>query len=277
MSSYDLSGKAALVTGCGSTRGIGHALASRLAKDGADVAVADLCKEKSDSDKNWKGLAELVEKIEGMGRRAVALNADITDTGQVEQMIKDIDEAFGRLDIVCNNAGAAFGINLSYMISPDEWRKMLEINLTGTFLVSSAAARYMTKKNNGGSIINTASWRGRSPAPFMAAYCVAKAGVISLTECMALELAASKIRVNAICPGKVRTEMEEMGWQLKADAFGKSFEDIVKEEEGNVPLGRIAAPDDVANLVAFLASDDSDYITGQAHNFTGGMSLVNVR
>jgi len=277
MSCYDLGGKVALVTGCGSTKGIGHELAARLAFDGADVAIADMCKGKSPEDKNWRGLSELLEKIEGMGRKCLALSADITDNGQVETMIKDIDSAFGRLDIVCNNAGAAFGMNLSYMISPDDWRKMLDINLTGTFLVSAAAARYMTKKGNGGSIINTASWRGRSPAPFMAAYCAAKAGVISLTQTMALELATHKIRVNAICPGKVRTEMEEMGWQLKADAFGKTFEDIVKEEESNVPLGRISTPKDIANLVAFLASDQSDYMTGQAINITGGMTLVNVR
>ena len=134
----------------------------------------------------------------------------------------------------------------------------------------------MTKAKQGGSIINIASWRGFAPAPFMSAYCVSKAGVISLTECMALELASHNIRVNAVCPGKVDTDMERWGWEMKAGAKGVPIEKIMEEEQKKVPLGKIATPEMVAGLVAFIASDDGSYLTGQAISFTGGMTLVRV-
>lgn len=272
---YDLKGKIALVTGAGRPTGIGHALALRLAGEGADVAVSDVCMAKDDSDENFKGLNALADEIKKLGRKAAITPADISDEAQVNAMAEEAAEKLGGLDIVCNNAGAAFALNLSYMISPDDWRRMLDINLTGTFLVSRAAAKLMVKQNRGGSIINTASWRGRYPASFMAAYCVVKAGIISLTEVMALELAANNIRVNAICPGKVETDMEKSGWQLKADAYGKTVEEIKDEEQKKIPLGRIALPEDIANVVAFLASDQSSYTTGQTIYVTGGLTLVN--
>lgn len=271
-----LDGKTALVTGAARDRGIGRAIACRLARDSADVVVADLCKSQSADDENWAGLQRRVAEIEVLGRRALAVNVDITDEKQVDAMMTAVRETFGRLDIVCNNAGAAFAVNLSFMLSPTDWRKMIDINLTGTFLVSRAAAQWMVKQKQGGSIINTASWRAFAPAVFMAAYCAAKAGVISLTEVMALELAPHNIRVNAVCPGKVETDMERWGWGLKADASGKPIEEIIKEETKKIPLGRIATPEDVAGLVAFLASPEGSYLTGQAIPFTGGMTLVRV-
>lgn len=270
-----LEGKKALVTGASRDRGIGRAIALRLAKDGADVAVADMCKAPGDAaDETWAGLERRAAEIKELGRNAIAVNVDITDEKMAGNMIAEAGEKLGGLDIVCNNAGAAFAMNLSYMLTPDEWRKMIDINLTGTFIVSRAAALLMIKQKRGGCIINTSSWRGFAPAPFMAAYCAAKAGVISLTEVMAVELAAHNIRVNAICPGKVDTDMERWGWEMKANAFGKTVDQIIAEELKKIPLGRIAMPDEVAGLVAFLASDDASYMTGQSVTFTGGMSLV---
>ncbi|HOX28781.1 MAG TPA: SDR family NAD(P)-dependent oxidoreductase, partial [bacterium] len=204
----------------------------------------------------------------------LAAHVDISDEKSVDALIAEIKAGFGRLDIVCNNAGIATGINLSYMLSPAEWRKVMEVNLNGTFIMSRAAAQWMTKAKQGGCIINTSSWRGFAPAPFMAAYCASKAGVISLTEVMALELASHNIRVNAICPGKVDTDMERWGWELKAGAKGVPVEAIIEEEQKKIPLGRIATPDMVAGLVSFIASDEGAYITGQAISFTGGMTLV---
>ncbi len=271
-----LLGKTAIVTGASKERGIGRAIALRLAKDGADVVVADLCKDMGEKDQIWNGLQARVAEIESLGRKAAAFNVDITDEKMVADMINGIKEKFGRLDIVVNNAGTAAGINLSYMLSPADWRKAIDINLTGTFIVSRAAAQYMTKLKNGGCIINMASWRGFAPAMFMGVYCASKAAVISLTQVMALELAHYNIRVNAICPGKVDTDMERWGWELKAGAGGKSIEDVIEEEKKKIPLGRIAAPEDVAGLAAFLASDEGSYITGEAIPFTGGMTLVRV-
>lgn len=270
----DLMGKTALVTGAAKDRGIGRAIACRLAADGADVVVADLCKEENEKDALWGGLRRRVSEIEEMGRKSLALSVDITDEAAVGKTMEKIRETFGRLDIVCNNAGAAFGMNLSYMLSPAEWRKMIDINLTGTFIVSRAAAQWMTKQKTGGSIVNIASWRGFAPAPFMAAYCAGKAGVISLTEVMALELASHNVRVNAICPGKVDTDMERWGWEMKSSASGKPVEEIIAEEKKKIPLGRIAKPQDVAGLVSFVVSEEGSYLTGQAITFTGGMTLV---
>ena len=272
----NLDGKVALVTGSAKARGIGRAIAERLARDGADVVLADMCKDKGEKDTIWNGLQEGVAAVQALGRKSLACHVNITDVAVVDAMIAEIKESFGRLDIVCNNAGAAFGMNLSYMMSPDDWRRMIDINLTGTFLVSRAAAQWMTRLNNGGSIINTASWRGWHPYPFLSAYCAAKAGVISLTQCMALELAAQKIRVNAICPGKVDTDMERGAWELKAMAGRKTVEDVMKDEIGKIPLGKIATPDEVAGVVAFLASEESFHITGQAIQLTGGMDIVRV-
>jgi NAD(P)-dependent dehydrogenase (short-subunit alcohol dehydrogenase family) len=269
-----LQGKTALVTGSAKERGIGRATALRLARDGADVVVADFCKNQDGKDEIWNGLRSRVEEIEQLGRRAVAINVDITDEKMVADMINAIKGDFGRLDIVCNNAGIAGGINLSYMLSPADWRKAIDINLTGAFIVSRAAAQFMTKQKQGGSIVNIASWRGFAPAMFMAAYCASKAGVISLTEVMALELAHHNIRVNAVCPGKVDTDMERWAWEIKANAGGKSIDAVIEEEKKKIPLGRIATPEDVAGLIAFLVSDEGSYITGQAIPFTGGMTLI---
>ncbi|HOO56330.1 MAG TPA: SDR family NAD(P)-dependent oxidoreductase [bacterium] len=272
----DLSGKVALVTGSARAKGIGRAIAYKLASDGADIVFADLCKDKGPDDEVWKELQDRVAEVESLGRKALACHVNITDDKLINEMLDEVDEKFGRLDIVCNNAGAAFGMNLAFLISPDDWRKMLDINLTGTFLMSRAVVQKMIKYKNGGVIINTSSWRGHTPIHFLGAYSAAKAGVISLTQTMALELAPQNIRVNAICPGKVDTDMERMGWQMKADAFGKDIEDVIKEEKAKIPLGRIAKPEDIAAVVAFLVSDEGSYMTGQAINITGGMTLMTV-
>ncbi len=272
----DLTGKVALVTGAAKERGIGRAIALKLASLGADIVIADLCKDKSESDEMWGDLNSRAKEIEALGRSALPVHVDITDEKAVAEVIAAIKEKFGRLDIVVNNAGAAFGMNLSFMMNPADWRKMIDINLTGTFLVARAAAQWMVSLRNGGAIINISSWRGRYPFPFLGAYCAAKSGVIALTEVMALELASHKIRVNAVCPGKVDTDMERMAWKMKSDAFGKPVEKIIEEEIKKIPLGKIASPDTIAGVVAFLASDDGSYMTGQHIYVTGGMTLMNV-
>ena len=271
-----LDGKTALVTGAGKDGGIGRAIAERLARDGADIVLADLCAGKDDKDQIWQGLQRGVRAVSDLGRQAMAAHVDITSVEAIDELMTSIKDRFGSLHIVCNNAGAVFGLNLSYMIAPEEWRKMIDINLTGTFLVSRAAAQWMTRQNQGGSIINTASWRGWHPHAFMAAYCVAKAGVISLTQCMALELASQQIRVNAVCPGKVDTDMERAAWELKANAFQKSIDEIIKDETDKIPMGVIAKPSDIAGVVSFLASDDSFHMTGQAVQVTAGMDIYRV-
>jgi len=271
---YDLKGKVAIVTGAGRDLGIGRAIALRLARDGADVAVADLCKEFEEFPGyglgTWEGLEKRAEEIRALGVRALPVRVDVTDAALVDQMVAQTLETFGRLDILVNNAGGAPGPGPVVWMEEAAWTKTLAINLTGTFLCSRAAARVMLERGQGGKIINLSSAAGKRATPFLSAYSAAKGGVILFTQALALELARNNIQVNAVCPGQVDTELQRWGWELQAWAQGISYDEVVRKATEQIPLGRLEQPEDVANLVAFLASSESDYMTGQAINITGG-------
>jgi NAD(P)-dependent dehydrogenase (short-subunit alcohol dehydrogenase family) len=179
---------------------------------------------------------------------------------------------FGRVNILVNNAGGNPGSAPVLMMEEAAWRKTLEINATGAFLCSRAAARRMVAEG-GGKIVNLSSRTAKTPAPYLAAYIAAKQAVIGLTRAMALELAPFKINVNAVCPGFIDTDLTREGHARQADATGVSIEDIVAEKIVNIPLGRAGTPKDVAGVVAFLCSEDADYLTGQAINITGGWEM----
>jgi NAD(P)-dependent dehydrogenase (short-subunit alcohol dehydrogenase family) len=271
---YDLKGKVAIVTGAGRKLGIGRGIALRLARDGADVAVADICREFEEFPGYglgmWEGLKETADEISALGVRGLPLRVDVTDAAQVEEMVRQTVEALGRLDIIVNNAGGAPGPAPVIALEEAAWNKTMAINATGTFLCSKAAARQMLAQRQGGKIINIASIAGKKASPFLAAYCAAKAAIIGLTRTMALEVAAANIQVNAVCPGQVDTELQRWGWQLAAGMRGTSYEEVIKRVISEIPAGRLETPDDVANVVAFLASSQSDYMTGQALNVDGG-------
>ena len=271
---YDLKGKVAIVTGAGRDLGIGRAIALRLARDGADVAVADLCKEFEEFPGyglgTWEGLEKRAEEIRALGVRALPVRVDVTDAALVDQMVAQTLETFGRLDILVNNAGGAPGPGPVVWMEEAAWTKTLAINLTGTFLCSRAAARVMLERGQGGKIINLSSAAGKRATPFLSAYSAAKGGVILFTQALALELARNNIQVNAVCPGQVDTELQRWGWELQAWAQGISYDEVVRKATEQIPLGRLEQPEDVANLVAFLASSESDYMMGQAINITGG-------
>ena len=271
---YDLKGKVAIVTGAGRRLGIGRGIALRLAREGADVAVADICREFEEFPGYglgmWEGLKETADEISALGVRGLPVRVDVTDAGQVEEMVRQTVEALGRLDIIVNNAGGAPGPAPVIALEEAAWNKTIAINATGTFLCSRAAARQMLAQGQGGKIINISSIAGKQGSPFLAAYCAAKAAIIGLTRTMALELAAANIQVNAVCPGQVDTELQHWGWQLAAGMRGTSYEEVIKRVISEIPLGRLETPDDVANVVAFLASSQSDYMTGQAINVSGG-------
>ena len=274
---YDLKGKVAIVTGAGRKLGIGRGIALRLARDGADVAVADICREFEEFPGYglgmWEGLKETADEIRALGVRGLPVRVDVTDAAQVEEMVRQTVEALGRLDIIVNNAGGAPGPAPVIALEEAAWNKTMAINATGTFLCSRAAARRMLAQGEGGKIINISSTLGKQGSPFLAAYCSAKAAVIGLTRTMALELAAANIQVNAVCPGQVDTELTRWGWQLEAGMRGTTYEEIIKKTISEIPVGRLEMPDDVANVVAFLASSQSDYMTGQAINVSGGQVM----
>ncbi len=274
---YDLKGKVAIVTGAGRKLGIGRAIALRLAREGADVAVADICREFEEFPDYglgmWEGLKSTADEVSALGVRGLPLKVDVTDSQAVDEMVAQTMDAFGRIDILVNNAGGVVGPMPVLWIEEAAWNKTLAINATGTFLCSQRVARTMIARREGGKIINIASIAGKGRAPALAAYCAAKAAVLALTRVLAFELAASGIQVNAVCPGEVDTDLQRWGWQLEANFRGVPYDEVVSGEIEQIPLGRLETTDDVANLVAFLASSQSDYMTGQAINVDGGIVM----
>jgi glucose 1-dehydrogenase len=245
-----LAGKVALVTGGGS--GIGRGVAIRLAEEGAEVAVAD---------RNVEGAQATADEIERLDRRALAIEADVTSKDDCERIVRETVEAFGKLDIFMANAGIGRGEAFLDM-SQDDWEAVIDTNLSGVFLSCQAAARQMAQQGHGGRIITTASLAAVQPAPMMAGYFAAKAGVKMLTKVMAIELAPHRITVNAIGPGLIETPLTAPLRSAIADSGAMA-----------APLGRIGQPQDVANLALFLASDEADYVTGDFILVDGGLGL----
>jgi len=273
----DLRGKTALVTGSGKKTGIGYAIARKLAGFGTNVIIADLAGPQAEpGEVRTSTSAEMAEIAWELGStfrvEALSLPLDVTDPESVGSLAETIGKRFGRVDILCNNAGASFGVpNPVHKYDERAWLRTVDVNLHGVYRVSKATVPLML--GNGGSIINTASRAGKFPPPFNGAYAVAKAGVIMLTKVMAKELAASGIRVNAICPGQIRTDLERWRFELEAQVLHATVEAREREMCATIPIGRLGSPEEVAGLVLFLASNESSYMTGQAINVTGGQLM----
>lgn len=245
-----LAGKTALVTG--STRGIGRAIALALAGEGARVAV---------NCPRWEsGIEDVVAEIESAGGSAIGVQADASSAAEVAEMFAQIQDAFGRLDILCNNAGLHRPAVSEEMPEAD-WDLIINVNLKSTFLCSQQAARLM-KQTGGGRIINTASKMGIVAAPGNAAYCAAKAAVIMLTKVLAAEWARHGIAVNAVAPGVTATQPSH-----DALAANPGLEEKIN---ARTPLGRMAQPEEIARAVVFLASDDASFVTGETLVVDGG-------
>ena len=271
---YNLEGKVALVTGAGGEHGIGRGIALRLAQEGADVVVTDIA-EKPYTEAAWGGLPALQEEIEEHGRRSLALTCDVTDSDSVEGSMRVAAETLGRIDILVNNAGARAGRDRVPVIElPEaEWDRVLEVNLKGTFLCSRAAARHMVDRGEGGRIISISSVSGLRGIARYAAYCSSKFGIIGFTQSLALELAAHGITVNAICPGLIATERAGHMASVLFDpelTLDEAKDELLSGATASTPSGRLASPEDLARTVAFLASDEADFLTGLSVPVTGG-------
>ena len=256
----DLSGRVALVTGAGS--GIGRAIALRLASDGAHVAVNDVITERAGQ------VADLVRDI---GRQALSNSADVTNEDAVEDMVHGVAAHFGRLDILVSNAGI-IGTGSVVETSLEDFERVMAVNVAGTFLCGREAAKEMIIQGSG-KIINASSVAGRRPTPFHVAYGASKYAVISMTLTMARELAAHGITVNAYCPGVVETPMWEQIDRERSPLMGLGESGALRDITDTIPLGRPAKPEEVASLVSFLTSAESDYITGQCINVCGGILM----
>ncbi len=273
----DLKGKTALVTGAGKKTGIGFGIAEKLAENGVHIIIADLGSlGKGDTAVpvgTGRGMAEVVNSLkERYGVNASAFQVDVTSTESITAMVTEIKKSYERIDILCNNAGASFGVPNSFLSYKEEdWIRTIDVNLISVFRVTRAVVPIMMGKP--GSIINTASRAGKVPPLLNSAYAAAKAGVIMLTKTMAKEVAGLGIRVNAICPGQVMTDLEKWRFGLEAKFFNTTVEEREKEMCKTIPLGYIGMPADAGSLVAYLASDQSRYITGQAINLDGGQCM----
>lgn len=245
-----LEGKIAIVTGAG--QGIGRSIALGLANEGATIAICA---------RNFKAVEDVEEEIKSQGREALAVRADISVASDVNKLISAILSKFGRIDILVNNAGVDLLVPAIEM-TEEQWDMILDVNLKGVFLCSQAVAKAMIKQKRG-KVINIASAGAHGGIPGMAAYCTSKAGIIALTQVMAIEWAKYNIIVNSISPGLATTPMVQKLRQQSPK--------IYEQREKRIPLGRLAQMEDIVNLVIFLASQESDYITGQDIIIDGGL------
>lgn len=254
-----LTGKVVLVTGAG--QGIGRAIALRLAEDGADIAVVDL------NDQNTDQVADEVRKI---GRKATTFKANVAERDQVYAAIDHTEQELGGFDVMINNAGIA-QVQPLEAVTPEEVEQILKVNVEGVLWGIQAAAKRFKERKRRGKIINAASIAGHEGFEFQGVYSATKFAVRGLTQAAAKEFASEGITVNAYCPGIVGTDMWKEIDRRFAELTGAEVGATYKKYVGGIALGRAETPEDVAGLVAFLASPASDYMTGQALIIDGGL------
>lgn len=284
-----MTNRMAIITGAGRHGGIGAAIAQRLAQAGINTVVADLCAPPAaglpaPAIGQWEELQTIAAEIEGgsvgdrpqrEGRRVRCLpvRVDVTDPVSIQAMLAQVMAEFGRVDILINNAGAIFGPSPVAQMADDAWRRTLEVNATGVFLVTKAVLPAMIQGQRGGRVVNMSSLAAIRPRPYMAAYAASKAAVAALTQSLAQEVAQFGVTVNAVLPGDIDTGMKQWGYQLEAQVMRRSVEEVVAAGVARIPAGRLGTPEDVAGLVAYLASEEASFITGQLFPVTGGREL----
>ena len=274
-----LDGRVALVTGAGRYRGIGRAIVLRLAEEGADIVVTARERDPStfpahEQEMGWKGIESVAEEVRGMGRRALALDCDVTSKDDLQRTVDAAVAELGGIDILVNNAAlpSLAGAAPILEMTDENWYETVDVNLHGLYHTIRAVGREMVK-GGGGSIINISSTAGRIGIPNYGAYCATKWAMHGLTQQLALELAKDNIRVNIVCPGSTDTDMMD-------GTFGR-YDEVAGAEPGTskaairraLLMGRQATVEEQAAVVAFLASDDSSYMTGQALNVDGGSRM----
>jgi 3-oxoacyl-[acyl-carrier protein] reductase len=257
-----LAGQVAVVTGA--AQGLGLAIAQRLAAAGATVIMADLQLDKAENE---------AKRLRENNLLVNAALLDVADSAGVIDFFAKVVDEYGRLDILVNNAGVGQTVTPTTELSDAEWQRVLDVTLNGTFYCCRAAGAIMEVQESG-SIVNISSINGQNPAVLVAAYNVAKAGVIMLTRTLALELAAYGVRVNALCPGPVYTEFNQSVMDQRRQSLDISLDEMIERIRKAVPLGRWGEPEDIARGVAFLCHPDSSWITGEVLRISGGLEGV---
>ena len=273
----DLKGKVALVTGAGGEHGMGRAIARRLAQEGADVAINDVAPRREGAT-DWAGLPDVEREIEAAGQRALSIVADVSKADDVDAMVSKTLDHFGRIDILVNNARTHAGRDRVPVVELEEseWDRIQNVNAKGTFLCSRAVARALIAQGEGGRIINISSVSGRKGVARFAAYCASKFAVRGFTQALAQELGPYQITVNAICPGFIVTERTADIAAAMAPEGTDAKEYLAEMWErgtASIPLGRVGYAKDVEGLAAFLASADSEFMTGLPLNVAGGAMM----
>jgi len=272
-----LAGKVAICTGSGRLGGLGAAILERLANDGCKVVVTDLGTPGgalSDGHVgNNQDMEDVVAELQKSGAEAIAFACDIRKQEDVENLMAKTIEHFGRIDILVNNAAVGYLMKPLLELTAEEWRLVMDVNLTGAFLGTQAAAAQMQIQGEGGRIINIASQAAKSGFRHMSPYVASKHGLIGLTRSAAIDLAPEGITVNAICPNHVTTALGEKQNEYFAKLRGMSVEEYRDGIRSRIPLGRVGLPSDTAAATAFLASDDAAFITGEAMNVSGGEEM----
>jgi len=260
-----MTNKTAIITGASHPKGIGRAIAVALAKSGVNVVVVDL--------KGAAGLNTVVDELASYGVTAHTVVCDVTDKNDIKKVINDTMEIFGSIDILVNNAGVGLGSANFLELTDNDWNLSLAINLKGIADFCQAAIPQMLEQESGGCIVNIASLAGLGAIEDIpACYTASKFAVVGLTKQLAVQYAKNGIRVNAICPGSIHTQMHETTLGMIAQEHNISLEDAQKLEDSNIPLGYTAEPSVVGDAVVYLSSEASRYITGVAMPVSGGMS-----
>ena len=259
---YRIDGALAVVTGA--AQGLGLGISEKLASNGATVIMADLQTDK---------VTKQASKLDARGLNVHPRQLDITDSNSVTAMFNDLAEEHGKLDILVNNAGVGQKVTPVVDLSDEEWDRVIRVTLTGAFYCCRAAGGIM-ERQEAGNIVNISSINGQNPAALVAAYNVAKEGIISLTRTLALELAAYGVRVNGVCPGPVYTEFNRSNMVQRSKTLDLTEEQMVERIRTAIPLGRWGEPADIANSVAFLCSPAAAWITGEILRVSGGMEGV---
>lgn len=266
-----LAGKTAVVTGSGRRNGLGEAIAQRLADEGAAVVISDIGQSRDAATPDAMiGSSDEMNAIAAALPRASTFACDVRDAAQVFALAEHAVAAHGSLDIWINNAGIGYIMKPMLEVSPDDWRAVIDVNLTGAFFGIQAAAKVMVDQGKGGRIVNIASQAAKSGFLHAQAYTSSKHGLVGLVRSASIELGGHGITVNNVCPNHVTTGLGEWQNEHFAAVQGITVDEYLKRMAGRIPMGRPGLPADTANAVAFLCSDEAAYITGESMNVSGG-------
>ena len=268
-------GKTAVITGSGREKGLGQAIAIKLASEGANIVVSDIGRSRDKATEDihigsTDAMEAVATSLRDYGVNVTTCVADVRDRSDMQALANHTIKQHGSLDIWVNNAGIGYIMSPILEVTEDDWRAVIDVNLTGCFWGLQAAAKAMMTQKTGGRIINIASQAAKSGFPFAQAYCSSKHGLVGLTRSASIELGPENITVNNICPNHVTTGLGDWQNKFTSKALGLTEEEYLQRMRNKIPLRCVGMPEDTANAVAFLCSEEASYITGESLNVSGG-------